>query len=70
VRKFDEAFTAGRNAVKNRRTLLFLVLSAFMGIDAAIHEVRAQRYVTAILAPIFFLIIAPWFGWNYIKPQE
>jgi len=70
MHKVDEAFTAGRKAVKNRRTLLLLLVSAFMGIDAAIHELHAERYLMEVLALVFFLIIAPWFGWNYIKPQE
>ena len=56
--------------VKNRRTALLLLLCVFMGITAASEEVLAHRYVTALLALIFFLIVAPWFGWNYIKPQE
>ena len=70
VSKLNEAFTAGRKAVENKRTLLLLLVSAFMGIDVAIHEVRGGRYGMAALALVFFLIIAPWFGWNYIKPQE
>jgi hypothetical protein len=59
MHKVNEAFTAGRRAVKNRRTLLLLLVSAFMGIDAAIHELRAERYLMAVLAMVFFPIIAP-----------
>lgn len=70
MRRFEEALAAGRKAIKSRRTLFFLLLSAFMGIDAAIYELLEHRYATAVVAVVFFLIIAPWLGWNYIKPQE
>lgn len=65
-RLFDDA----RNVLKNRRTCLLLLVTAFMGVDAAVVESLKHNYVKAILALVFFLVVFPWSGWNYIKPQD
>ncbi len=70
VSTFDKAIETGRKAIKNRRTALLLLVCLFMAISSAGEEILAHHYVTVLFAFVFFLIVAPWFGWNYIKPQE
>ena len=71
VQKLLERFAKGsRKALKNRRTVLLLIVTAFMGLDAATSEALEHHYVSAGLTLLFFFVIAPWFGWNYIKPPN
>jgi hypothetical protein len=70
VSKFSDAFGASCNAVKNRRTALLLSVLAFMAVDTAIREYSEHKYVLAVLAPVFFLVVMPWLGWNWIKPKD
>jgi hypothetical protein len=70
VNTFAKAFDAGRNAVRNRRTALMLSMFAFMAVWAAIAEYLEHRYVSAVLVPVFILVVMPWFCWNWIKPRD
>ena len=68
--RFAKAFDAGRNVVRNRRTALLLSVFAFMAVDATITEYLEHRYVSAVLAPVFFLLVMPWLSWRWIKPRD
>ena len=67
MNNFNKAFEAGRNAVRNRRTVLLLMVFAFMAVGAAIDECLEHHYVSAVLAIAFFLVVMPWLGWAWIK---
>ena len=67
---FNKAFDAGRNAARNRRTTLMLCVLALMAVVATIQEYLEHRYVSAALAPVFFLLVMPWLGWRWIKPKD
>jgi hypothetical protein len=70
VSRFDIAFEAGRDAVRNRRTALLLCVLAFMAGFTTIQEYSERHYVSAVLAPVFFLLVMPWLGWRWIKPRN
>jgi len=70
VTDFQKAFEAGRNAVRNRRTALLLSILAFMAADTIIYECLHHHYVLAVLSPVFFLIVMPWLGWRWIRPER
>lgn len=66
--KFATGFEAGRRAVRERRTMLLWLVQVFMTVDVVIHECSERHYVGAVLAPFFFLVAVPWFGWKWFKP--
>jgi len=70
VSQFREAFNAGRDAVKRRRVFMMWSLCAFMGLNAMIQEYVRHNYVTAALAPVFFLLVLPWVGRKWYSPSE
>ena len=70
VTDFQKAFEAGRNAVRKRRTALLLSILAFMAADASIYECLHHHYVLAVLSPVFFLIVMPWLGWRWFRPER
>jgi hypothetical protein len=70
VTDFQEAFEAGRNAVRNRRTAMLFSILAFMAGDTIIYECLHHHYVLAALSPVFFLIVMPWLGWKWIRPER
>jgi hypothetical protein len=67
--RFNKAFDAGRVAVKNRRTALLLCVLALMAVVATVQEYSEHSYLSAALAPVFFLLVVPWLGWKWIKPK-
>jgi hypothetical protein len=68
--QFREAFNAGREAVKKRRVLMMWCLCGFMGLNAMIQEYLRNNYVTAALAPVFFLLIMPWVARKWFRSSE
>ena len=68
--RFNDAFEAGRNAVRDRRTALLVCVLAFMAGLATIQEYSERHYVLAVLAPVFFLLVMPWLGGRWIKPRD
>jgi hypothetical protein len=70
VGQFHEAFTAGRHAARRRRAFVMWSVCAFMGLDAMIWEYVRHHYVTAALAPVFFLLVMPWLGRKWFKPVD
>ena len=67
---FNKAFDAGRNVARNRRTAVLLCVLAFMAVVATIQEYSERRYVLAVLASVFFLLVMPWLGWRWVKPKD
>ena len=70
VTDFQRAFDAGRRGVRNRRTALLLSILAFMAADTIIYECLHHHYVLAVLSAVFFLIVMPWLGWRWIRPER
>jgi hypothetical protein len=70
VTDFQRAFESGRNAVRNRRTALLLSVLILMAADTSIYEYLHRRYVLAALCPVFWLIVMPWLGWRWIRPER
>jgi hypothetical protein len=70
VSQFREAFNAGRDAVKKRRVFMMWFLCVFMGLNAMIQEYGRHNYVTAVLAPVFFLVVLPWLGRKWFKSTD
>jgi hypothetical protein len=56
--------------MRSRHTALLVSVLAFMAVDTSIYECVQHRYVLAVLSPVFFLILMPWLGWKWIKPER
>ena len=68
--EFRKAFEAGQNAVEKKRTMLLYAVLALMALSAAVRELLARNYILAVLALVFFLVVMPWLGKAWLRPDE